>query len=78
MYQLDVCDKRPLRSVIACLDCSRAVVKLLKLQLVMKAQQNLVRQLDPAIVEGRAENDDLQILIATHERLKQKNNQIGN
>lgn len=70
---VDVCDKRPLRSVIACLDCGRAVIKLSKLQMVMKAQENLVLQLDPATVEGRVENDDLQILIATHERLKQKN-----
>lgn len=40
--------------------------------MVIKSQENLVQQLDLGSVEGRAENDDLSVLLATRARLEQQ------
>lgn len=69
---VEPCDKRPLRSLVSCLDCGKAVIKMPKLKMVIKAQENLVLQLEPSSVEGRAENDDLGVLLATCARLEQQ------
>lgn len=77
------CDKRPLRSLVSCLNCGKAVIKLPKLAMVINAQENLVRSLDPGTVEGRSERDDLVVMVATYTRLEQqtkskKRTEIGN
>jgi hypothetical protein len=74
---VDVCDRKPLRSIVACIDCARAVIKPSKLQTVIRAQSNLVSRLDLVSVEGRAENEDLQALIALQEKFDLKLNQGG-
>lgn len=74
---VEVCDRRPLRSVVACIDCARTVIKPSKLKTVIRAQSNLVSQLDPLSVEGRAENEDLQALIELQRKLDLKLSQAG-
>lgn len=80
---VEPCEKRPLRSVVSCLDCGQAVIKMPKLAMVINAQESLVRSLDPGTVEGRAESDDLSIMVATYTRLErqirsEKRTEIGN
>lgn len=67
---VQACDKRPLRSVVSCLDCGKAVIKMPKLAMVISAQESLVRSLDPGTVEGRSESDDLGVMVATYTRLE--------
>lgn len=66
------CDKRPLRSIVSCLDCGKAVIKMPKLAMVIKAQERLVRSLDRGTVEGRAESDDLGVMLETYTRLERQ------
>lgn len=56
------CEKKALRSMIGCLDCKKAVLKLSKVRRVVAAQEALVADLDPSSVEYRSEKDDLVIL----------------
>lgn len=73
---VDVCDRRPLRSIVGCLDCSRTVIKLSKLQTLIRAQKNLVSQLDPASVEGRAEKEDLEVLLGVQQKMEKQRSRI--
>lgn len=54
------CDKRALRSIVGCLSCAQAVVKISKLDHVIDAQMSLVASLDETSVEHRLEDADLQ------------------
>lgn len=66
---LTACDKKAMRSTIACLDCNRAVIKLHKLQRVVRAQETLVNSLDPKSMEWRVENSDLAILLSAESKM---------
>lgn len=56
------CDKKAMRSVIACFDCSKTVIKMPKLDRLIAAQTNLVNQLDQSTIEWRTEQADLDVL----------------
>lgn len=56
------CDKKALRSIISCLDCSRAVIKASKLDRVILAQETLVSRLEKNTMMWGVENTDLEIL----------------
>jgi hypothetical protein len=60
------CDKKALRSIVSCLNCAQAVIKLSKLEVVVDAQKSLVSSLDVGTVEQRMESDDLELLKAFH------------
>ncbi len=58
------CDKKAMRSMVGCIDCKSAVLKLSKVSRVVAAQENLLTTLDPSSIEYRTEMADLQILQA--------------
>ena len=62
------CDKKALRSIVGCLDCARAAIKLSKLNRVISAQECLVAQLDPNTIVWRTEKEDLDVMIAAHDK----------
>lgn len=54
-----VCKKKALRSFTPCLKCIESIIKKSKLHTVIKAQEQLVRKLDPDSVEFRTEYEEL-------------------
>lgn len=56
---VDPCNKRVLRSLVACLDCKSAVIQPSKLKNVINIQRKLVESLDVNSVEYRIEKEDL-------------------
>lgn len=60
--EITPCDKKAMRSIIACFDCSKTVIKLPRLTCLIAAQTHLVEQLDPTTIEWRTESADLEIL----------------
>lgn len=58
------CNKKAMRSIVGCLNCAQASIKLSKLNRVIAAQESLVAYLDPTTVEWRTENGDLAVMIA--------------
>lgn len=66
------CEKKALRSMIGCLDCKKAVLKLSKVRRVVAAQEALVIDLNPSSVEYRSEKHDLEILLAAQARMEEQ------
>ena len=62
------CNKKAMRSIVGCLNCAGASIKLSKLNRVIAAQQSLVADLDATTVEWRTENGDLEVMIAARNR----------
>ncbi|EIX9713449.1 hypothetical protein ML110_003823 [Klebsiella pneumoniae] len=59
---LDVCKQRATRSLVSCLTCEHAIIKKDKLELVIKAQQKFLRDIDKNTLTYRTEKQDLQLL----------------
>lgn len=66
------CEKKALRSIVSCLCCSKAIIKKSKLEVVIRAQENVIKHLAPASVEFRSENEDLLALKAALLNIEQK------
>lgn len=58
------CESKALRSMISCLSCGKAIIKKSKLEIVIKAQENMVKRLSSTSVEFRSEHYDLLALKA--------------
>ncbi|MEW8646713.1 MAG: hypothetical protein AB2563_11495 [Candidatus Thiodiazotropha endolucinida] len=70
--ELGKCDKKALRSIIGCLDCNRSVIKLSKLERLIKVQKSLIERLKPETMEWRTENADLEALQTYRDRILSK------
>ena len=66
------CNKKPMRSTIACLDCKDSVIKLSKLEQVIHAQDKLVASLDKQGQNYIYEKKDLDILTSKRELFLKK------
>lgn len=53
------CESKALRSLVSCLNCSKAIIKKSKLEIAVRAQEKMIEQLSPTSVEFRSENEDL-------------------
>lgn len=62
------CNKKAMRSIVGCIDCARAAIKLSKLNRVIAAQESLVAELDPEAIEWRIEMQDLDVLTAARDK----------
>ena len=69
---IEPCQKKAMRTVSACLDCAKAVIKSSKLERVIKIHRAHVKRLDPNSVEARLKKDDLAKLVAHQKRIKKK------
>lgn len=67
------CKEKAMRNLVACLDCTGAVIKPSKLDRVIKSQQNLVSQLDRSSVMYRTENADLKSMEKYRKRIEKRN-----
>lgn len=70
--ELKPCDKQAMRSIIGCLDCNRSVIKISKLDRLIKAQQTLVETLKPNTMEWHTENSDLTALLTYKARISKR------
>jgi hypothetical protein len=68
------CNKKAMRSIVGCLNCAGASIKLSKLNRVIAAQQSLVADLDATTVEWRTENGDLEVMIAARNKFIEQGN----
>lgn len=68
------CDKKAMRSIIACLDCRRAEIRLPKLDRVILAQEVMVKQLKPNTMEWKTEKADLVSLQAARIKFEAQTN----
>lgn len=66
------CESKALRSLVSCLSCSKAIIKKSKLEIAIKAQENMIEQLTKTTVEFRSENEDLLALKAALCSIEQK------
>jgi len=64
------CEKRAMRSITACINCEKAVIKKSKLERVIKSQQFLVESLDRSSLEYRMEVEQLNDLSRLRKRMK--------
>jgi hypothetical protein len=71
--ELRPCDKQAMRSIIGCLDCNQSVIKLSKLNRLIKIQESLVEKLPPSTMERKTENSDLEALHAYKARIMARN-----
>ncbi|KLN58895.1 hypothetical protein WH96_20540 [Kiloniella spongiae] len=56
------CQHRAMRSITACLNCDKSIIKKSKLERVIKAQTSMLKNLDPTSLEYRTERSDLKTL----------------
>ena len=70
---LGPCNKKAMRSTVACLDCKDSVIKLSKLEKVINAQDKLVASLDKQGQNYIYEKKDLDILNSKREFILKKN-----
>jgi len=63
------CDKKLLRSITACVNCPRAVIKPSKLARVVERQGHLVNQLNDKSVEYRTEREELDQLLGLQKKI---------
>jgi hypothetical protein len=66
---IDRCDKKPLRSVIECIGCKSAIIKLSKLESIIASNKALLNSLDSLSTQFIAEKEDLDILIKYRESI---------
>lgn len=59
---LEACTQRSIRSLVSCLSCENAIIKIDKLELVIKALHKLLEKTDVHSLEYRTEKQDLQLL----------------
>lgn len=74
---LSPCDKKLLRSITSCLTCSRAVIKVSRLDRVIMRQKMFVEELSvssPSSIEYRTEKDELDTLLKFKEHIVSKEN----
>lgn len=69
---VEPCDKRAMGSIVSCLDCSKAVIKLTKIDRVIQVQEVYLRRLDPDSVGALAKKKDLEDLILYREKIRVK------
>jgi len=69
---VDPCDKRAMGSIVSCLDCSKAVIKLTKIDRVIQVQEVYLSRLDPDSVGALAKKKDLEDLILYREKIRVK------
>jgi len=68
-----VCDKRAMRSVVGCIDCKNAVIKLSRVKTVIKAYETVTAQMKPGSIEHKMEIADLEALRTLEAKLEPKN-----
>lgn len=71
---IERCDKKPLRSVIECIGCKSAIIKLSKLESVIASNTELLNSLDSLSTQFIAEKEDLDILVKYRESILSKDN----
>jgi len=69
---VEPCDKRAMGSIVSCLDCSKAVIKLTKIDRVIQVQDVYLSRLDPDSVGALAKRKDLEDLIQYREKIRVK------
>ncbi len=69
---VEPCDKRAMGSIVSCLDCSKAVIKLTKIDRVIQVQDVYLSRLDPDSVGALAKKKDLEDLIQYREKIRVK------
>lgn len=72
--QVEPCESRLTRSLIACISCNNAIHKISKLEKSIKLLEKYICELDPFSIEYRTEKDDLNKLIEYHKHIKGKVN----
>lgn len=72
-----ICNKKAMRSIVECLECSRAVIKLSKLDKLILAQQCLVESLDENSMQWRVEYSDLEAFQKARIKFGQQKNDHG-
>lgn len=71
------CNKKAMCTIVGCLSCASASIKLSKLNHVIAAQQSFVASLDTTTVEWRTENGDLEVMISARNKLIKKGTENG-
>ena len=69
---VEPCDKRAMGSIVGCLDCSKAVIKLTKIDRVIQVQEVYLSRLNPDSVGALAKKKDLEDLIQYREKIRVK------
>jgi len=69
---VEPCNKKPLRTVTACLDCAKAIIKISNITKVIKKTAAQLSRLDPQSVEAEIKKSDLSELVAFKDRLDAK------
>ncbi|MET0065540.1 MAG: hypothetical protein ABW076_04265 [Candidatus Thiodiazotropha sp.] len=75
--EITPCNKRAIRSIIGCLDCSRAIIKLSKLDRAIAIQKSFVKKLPPHTMEWKTEYSDLESLLKFRQRMLSQENITG-
>jgi hypothetical protein len=66
------CKEKAMRNIVACLDCSGAVIKPERLNRVIESQRVVVKNLDEKSIEYRIESEDLSSMLKYKKRIKGK------
>jgi len=69
---VEPCDKQPMRTVTACLDCAKAVIKDSNINKVIKKTEAQLSRIDPQSKEHELKENDLSVLIAFKDLINAK------